>query len=75
MAVLRVRFVRRIVTRETGSTVTTDDTWGDDVDGDRVCMTHMRFIPCRHDGPCEFSNSDDDVAHVRAYQQGDRDDD
>lgn len=51
----------------------TDDICGN-VDSDRVCMTHLRFIPCRSQGPCEFSGSDEDVERVRAYQHGERDD-
>jgi hypothetical protein len=38
-----------------------------------VCVAHMRFIPCRHEGastPCELSSNQTDVEAVRSYQQG-----
>lgn len=35
-----------------------------------VCMTHKRFMPCRRDDGCEYSAHDEDIAYVRAYQQG-----
>lgn len=54
--------------------MTEDDMWGDFGES-CVCVTHLRFVPCRREGPCEFSSSDDDVERVRAYQQGDSNDD
>jgi hypothetical protein len=36
-----------------------------------VCLTHKRFIPCRKDdGFCQLSVSQEDIEHVRKYQQG-----
>lgn len=38
-----------------------------------VCLSHLRFIPCRrHEGntPCVLSDREEDVAHVQAYQAG-----
>lgn len=33
-----------------------------------VCVTHLRFIPCRKtDGSCIFSSADYDVKTVRDY--------
>lgn len=35
-----------------------------------VCMTHMRFIPCRaEDGTCRFSSREEDVNAVRDFQR------
>ena len=39
-----------------------------------VCLTHKRFIPCRKDdGSCQLSNNQEDIDHVRRYQQGEVD--
>lgn len=39
------------------------DTW--------VCVTHRRFVPCRHDNAeCVLSTNKDDVEMVRKYQNG-----
>ena len=36
-----------------------------------VCLTHQRFIPCRKDdGSCQLSTKQEDIEHVRKYQQG-----
>lgn len=36
-----------------------------------VCVTHLRFIPCRAGSPeCRFSGDPADVERVRAYQRG-----
>ena len=35
-----------------------------------VCVTHMRFVPCRRDGGCEVSEDPSDVAAVAAWQMG-----
>lgn len=35
-----------------------------------VCTKHLRFLPCRKKGPCEYSNSLDDVSTVSWFQQG-----
>jgi hypothetical protein len=37
-----------------------------------VCVTHLRFFPCRHESatsPCKLSTEAVDVEAVRAYQQ------
>lgn len=50
--------------------------WGPDDLGDEtwhsmcVCVTHRRFIPCRWDGPHQFSTEDSDVERVRVWQNG-----
>jgi hypothetical protein len=35
-----------------------------------VCLTHMRFIPCRTDNGCKFSTEQEDIRAVTAYQKG-----
>lgn len=39
-----------------------------------VCVTHLRFVPCRKSGqffaPCSLSTHPDAVAAVRNYQEG-----
>jgi hypothetical protein len=42
-------------------------------DAPTVCITHLRFFPCRHesaDSPCALSTTAADVEAVRIYQQG-----
>jgi hypothetical protein len=42
-------------------------------DNPAVCVTHLRFIPCRRestDAPCVLSTEASDVEVVRIYQQG-----
>ena len=41
--------------------------------GPTVCITHKRFIPCRaDDGHCAFSEDEEDVTAVTAYQRGEQ---
>jgi len=49
-----------------------DDVTGWDLDVPvTVCLTHMRFVPCRaDDGNCAFSEDEEDAAAVLAYQMG-----
>ena len=35
-----------------------------------VCITHLRFIPCRREDGCVFSEDEEDIEKVRQYQQG-----
>lgn len=35
-----------------------------------VCVTHLRFVPCRSDDGCVVSLDPEDVHRVRLYQQG-----
>jgi hypothetical protein len=39
-----------------------------------VCVTHLRFVPCRKDGEHRTSQHPDAVAAVRAYQDAPADD-
>lgn len=34
-----------------------------------VCVTHLRFVPCRRNDRCRLSSHPSDVAIVRCYQQ------
>lgn len=43
------------------------DEWDDTV---YVCITHLRFIPCRVDSGCHITDLPAAVEMVRAYQQG-----
>ncbi len=38
--------------------------------GPAVCVTHMRFIPCRAQGGCVISEDPGDVERTREYQNG-----
>lgn len=43
-----------------------------DLDTPRVCVTHQRFVPCRHgsdESPCEYSDDPQDVERVRDFQR------
>lgn len=42
-----------------------------DDDGPVVCTTHLRFLPCRKEDGCVYSRMEEDIARVRAYQNGD----
>lgn len=41
-------------------------------EGPVVCMTHLRFIPCRRDDEscCVLSRAEGDIVIVTAFQQG-----
>ncbi|HVT97930.1 MAG TPA: hypothetical protein VHE33_10500 [Acidobacteriaceae bacterium] len=41
-----------------------------DDDGPVVCVTHLRFLPCRKDAGCVYSRDETEIARVRAYQNG-----
>lgn len=45
--------------------------WDDEV---TVCITHLRFVPCRKGdqffAPCSTSTHPDAIAAVRNYQEG-----
>jgi hypothetical protein len=48
------------------------DTEADDMDGwdwMPACVVHLRFPPCRREGPCNLWNTDDARRIVGAYQQ------
>ena len=38
-----------------------------------VCIIHRRFVPCRWNDGCVFSEIPEDVADVEAYQAGECD--
>jgi hypothetical protein len=42
----------------------------EDLPGVRVCVTHMRFIPCRRDGGHVISEEPADIERVRVFQNG-----
>lgn len=39
-------------------------------DEQQVCVTHLRFVPCRSDGGHHYSSKPDEVEMVRKHQQG-----
>lgn len=57
--------------RKESPNVVSEDFWSEWDIETTVCLTHMRFIPCRADDGCVFSVDPQHIELVQKYQWGD----